>query len=74
MNTAILLFILIVIAIAIFYAGLFLGAWTSAKRLADATGKAILDSDLTLDQQSDLLDKIKEYSEKNDWTESTAKA
>ena len=64
MNTAILVFILIVIAIAIFYAGLFLGACTSARRLADATGKAILDSDLTLDQQSDLLDKIKEYSSK----------
>ena len=62
MNTAILVFILIVIAIAIFYAGLFLGALTSVRRLADATGKAILDSDLTLDQQSDLLDKIKEYS------------
>ena len=62
MNTAILVFILIVIAIAIFYFGLFLGAWTSARRLADATGKAIVDSDLTLDQQSDLLDKIKEYS------------
>ena len=56
------IFILIVIAIAIFYLGLFLGAWTSARRLADATGKAIVDSDLTLDQQSDLLDKIKEYS------------
>ena len=62
MSTAILVFILIVIAIAIFYLGLFLGAWTSARRLADATGKAIMDSDLTLDQQSDLLDKIKEYS------------
>ena len=62
MSTAILVFILIVIAIAIFYLGLFLGAWTSARRLADAMGKAIVDSDLTLDQQSDLLDKIKEYS------------
>ena len=62
MSTAILVFILIVIAIAIFYLGLFLGAWTSARRLSDATGKAIVDSDLTLDQQSDLLDKIKEYS------------
>ena len=64
MNTAILVFILIVIAIAIFYAGLFLGAWTSVRRLADATGKAIFDSDLTFDQKSDLLDKIKEYSNK----------
>ena len=51
-----------VIAIAIFYAGLFLGAWKAARRLADATSNAIFDSDLTLDQQSDLLDKIKEYS------------
>ena len=62
MSTAILVFILIVIAIAIFYAGLFLGAWTSARRLADATGKAIMESNLTCDQQLELLDKIKEYA------------
>ena len=59
MNTAILVFILIVIAIAIFYAGLFLGAWTSARRLADATGKAIMESSLTCDQQLELLDNLK---------------
>ena len=42
MSTAILVFILIVIAIAIFYFGLFLGAWTSARRLADATAAKVV--------------------------------
>ena len=62
MNTAILVFILIVIAIAIFYAGIAVGAWSMGKRLADATGKAITESSLTCDQQLELLDKIKEYA------------
>ena len=64
MNTAILVFILIVIAIAIFYFGLLVGSWAMGKRLADATGKAILDSDLSGTQQMELLDKIKEYAKK----------
>ena len=64
MNTAILVFILIVIAIAIFYAGIAVGAWSMGKRLADATGKAIMESNLTCDQQLELLDKIKEYTNK----------
>lgn len=62
MSTAILVFILIVIAIAIFYAGIALGAWKMGKRLADATGKAIIESSLTCDQQLEMLDKIKEYA------------
>lgn len=61
MNTAILVFILIVIAIAIFYFGLIVGGWAMGKRLADATGRAILESDLSGTQQMELLDKIKEY-------------
>ena len=62
MNTAILVFILIVIAIAIFYAVIALGAWSMCKSLADATGKAIMESSLTCEQQLELLDKIKEYA------------
>ena len=61
MNTAILVFVLIVIAIAIFYFGLIVGGWSMGKRLADATGRAILESDLSGTQQMELLDKIKEY-------------
>ena len=64
MNTAILVFILIVIAIAIFYFGLIVGGWAMGKRLADATGRAITESDLTGIQQMELLDKIKEYAKK----------
>ena len=65
MNTAILVFILIVIAIAIFYFGLIVGGWSMGKRLADATGRAILESDLTGTQQMELLDKIKEYAKES---------
>ena len=65
MNTAILVFILIVIAIAIFYFGLIVGGWSIGKRLADATGKAILESDLSGTQQMELLDKIKEYAKES---------
>ena len=62
MNTAILLFILIVIAIAIFFLGIIVGCWAMGKRLTDAMGRAILESDLTGNQQMELLDKIKEYA------------
>lgn len=64
MNTAILVFILIVIAIAIFYFGLLVGSWAMGKRLVDATDRAILESDLTGTQQMELLDNIKEYAKK----------
>lgn len=62
MNTAILVFILIVIAIAIFFAGIALGAWSMGKRLIDATCKALKEGSLTCDQQLELLGKIKEYA------------
>ena len=65
MNTAILVFILIVIAVAIFYFGLIVGGWAMGKRLADATGRAILESDLSGIQQMELLDKIKEYAKES---------
>ena len=64
MNTAILVFILIVIAIAIFFFGLILGSWSMGKRLVDATAKAIAESPLTVEQQIELLEKIKEYAKK----------
>ena len=68
MSTAILLFILIVIAIAIFYFGLTVGGWAIGKRLADAIGRAIAESDLSGTQQMELLDKIKEYAKENKTT------
>ena len=62
MITAILVFILILIAIAIFFFGLIVGSSSIGKRLADATGRALLESDLSSTQQIELLDKIKEYA------------
>ena len=67
MNTAILLFILIVIAIAIFSFGLIIGSRSMCKRLADATAKAITESPLSVEQQIELLEKIKEYAKKYEW-------
>ncbi len=65
MNTAILVFLLIVIAIAIFYFGIAVGGWAVGKRVTDAIGRAILESDLTVNQQMELLDKIKEYAKES---------
>ena len=65
MSTAILLFILILIAIVIFFFGLMVGSWSMCKQLADATGRAIIESDLTVIQQTELLDKIKEYAKES---------
>ena len=64
MKTAILVFVLIVIAIAIFYLGMFVGGWAIGKKLADATGRAIEDSDLTSEQAYNLLDKIQKEAKK----------
>lgn len=62
MITAILVFILILIAIAIFYFGLMVGSWSIGKQLADAIGRALIESDLSSTKQMELLDKIKEYA------------
>ena len=62
MNTAILLFILIVIAIAIFSFGLIIGSRSMCERLAGATARAIAESSLSVEQQIELLEKIKEYA------------
>ena len=64
MNTAILLFILIVIAIAIFSFGLIIGSRSMCERLAGATARAIAESSLSVEQQIELLEKIKEYAKK----------
>ncbi len=64
MKTAILVFILIVIAVAIFYLGIIVGGWAIGKRLADATGKALDESDLTSYQKIDILDKIQKEAKK----------
>ena len=62
MKTAILVFILFAIAIAIFFVGMFVGCWFMCKRLGDATSRAIFESDLTGIQRMELLNKIKEYT------------
>lgn len=64
MKTAILVFILIVIAVAIFYFGIVVGGWAIARKLADATGKALDASDLTCEQKLDILDKIQKEAKK----------
>ena len=65
MSTAILVFILIVIAIAIFYFGIIVNGGAVGKRLVEATGRAIRESDLTEIQKMKLLDKIKEYAKES---------
>ena len=64
MKTAILVFVLIVIAVAIFYFGVIVGGYAAVKRIDDATERALEKSDLTLDQKYDLLNSIKDESQK----------
>jgi hypothetical protein len=64
MKTAILVFILIVIAVAIFYLGVIVGGWAIGKRLADATEKALEASDLTCKQKLDILNNIQKEAKK----------
>ena len=64
MKTAILVFILIVIAVAIFYLGIIVGGLAVGKRLADATGRAVVASDLTSEQKYNLLDAIQKEAKK----------
>ncbi len=64
MKTAILVFILIVIAVAIFYLGIIVGCWAIGKRLADATGRALDESDLTSEQKLHLLNTIQSEAKK----------
>ena len=64
MKTAILVFILIVIAVAIFYFGIVIGGWAIARKLVDATSKALDESDLTSEQKYNILDKIQKEAKK----------
>ena len=64
MKTAILVFILIVIAVAIFYFGIIVGSWAIGKQLADATGRALDASDLTSEQKLHLLNTIQSEAKK----------
>ena len=64
MSTAILVFILIVIAIATFVFGLIIGSRSMCERLVKATCSAIAESSLTETQKIELLEKIKEYAKK----------
>ena len=64
MKTAILVFILIVIAVAIFYLGIIVGGWAIARKLVDATSKALDESDLTSYQKLEILNKIEKEAKK----------
>lgn len=64
MKTAILVFILIVIAIAIYCFGFIIGGLVTGKRLAGTIEKALEDSELTSEQKLDLLDKIQKEAKK----------
>lgn len=64
MKTAILVFILIVIAVVIFYFGIVVGGWAIARKLIDAMSKALDESDLTSDQKLHLLNTIQKEAKK----------
>jgi hypothetical protein len=53
-----------VIAVAIFYFGIVVGGWAIARKLVDATSKALDESDLTSYQKIDILDKIQKEAKK----------
>jgi hypothetical protein len=57
-KIAILVFVLIVIAVAIFYVGVCIGSMVYGKRFAEVIGIAIAESDLTSEQKIRLLDNI----------------
>ena len=60
MITAILIVVMLIIIIAAFFGGVFVGSYSMGKKLADATCKAIDESDLTCDQKLALLDKVQQ--------------
>ena len=64
MKTAILVFILIVIAVVIFYFGIVVGGWAIARKLIDAMIRALDESDLTSDQKLHLLNTIQKEAKK----------
>lgn len=64
MKTAILVFILIVIAVVIFYFGIVVGGWAIARKLIDAMNKALEESDLTSEQKLHLLNTIQKEAKK----------
>ena len=64
MKTAILVFILIVIAVVIFYFGIVVGGWAIVRKLIDAMNKALDESDLTSDQKLHLLNTIQKEAKK----------
>jgi hypothetical protein len=64
MSTAILLFILIVIDIAIFCLGVAVGSWATGRKLMDAMSKALDESDLTSEQKIHLLETMQSETKK----------
>lgn len=64
MKTAILVFILIVIFVAIFYFGFIVGCWAVARKLIDATRKALDESDLSSEQELHILNTIQSEAKK----------
>ena len=62
MSTAILIIILVVMSVAIFYAGVCVGVKAMGKRLidiTDATLNAIAESPIPNDQKLELIEKLK---------------
>lgn len=64
MSTAILLFILIVIDIAIFCLGVAIGGLATVRKLMDAMSKALDESDLTSEQKLHLLETMQSEAKK----------
>ena len=60
MITAILVAMFIIIAIAIFYVGVFVGSYGMSRKLGDGIRKALDKSSLPVYEKVDLLDKIQE--------------
>ena len=58
MTTAILVAVTIIIAIGIFYIGMFVGGYAMSKKLADGVFRAIDNSFLPTDAKLDLIEKI----------------
>ena len=64
MTTAILVVVMIVIIVAVFYVGMFVGGYAIGKTTAEAIGKALDETNLTILEKLNILDAIKKYSKK----------
>ena len=55
---------MIVIIVAVFYVGMFVGGYAIGKTTAEAIGKALDETNLTSLEKLNILDAIKKYSKK----------